>query len=157
LDVAVASVGVVVEAPDFPWDEVGGVVSTEDETAVVDSTEDETAVVDSAVLLASFLEVVLASAVVEGVGGMVTCTCEVAVLDCVSPAPVTPGLAVGIVTETAAELAATGVLVLAIVVVVAFSTAGHKAGNIPPVMTIPNNAFGFTNTFAQPLWTSFAT
>jgi len=163
LDVAVMSIGVVVVATDTTWVEVGG-VDIMDDTAVVDSAVllvsgvllTCNVLLNSGVLLTSGVEV-LASAVLERVVGMVTCTCEVAALDVLPPPPVTPGLPVGIVTETSAELAATGVVVFAIVVVVALSTAGHKAGIMPPSMTIPSNAFEFTITFAQPLCTFFAT
>jgi len=103
-------------------------------------------------VLDSVVEGVLATAEVERVVAMVTCVCALVVADVVDcfelspPPPVTPGLAVGSVTEATAELTAIGVVVFA-TVDVAFSTEGHKAGIIPPLMTIPNNAFGFTKTF----------
>lgn len=149
LDVASSTDVVLVEDAPDPW-----AVSVDiDWTA-----EDETALVDVAVvnvLLTAVLEVVLATSVVERVVGMVTCVTEAAVVDFfeLTPSPpVTPGLAVGSVTEAAAELTATGVVVFA-TVVVAFATEGHSAAIIPPFMTIPNKAFGLTKTFEHPFCT----
>jgi len=79
----------------------------------------------------------------------------VAVEDLIPPPPVTPGLAVGSVTETAG--AGSGIAEGAAVVCVVCVPVGHNASMIPPFITIPNNVFELTVMLEHASLTSLAT
>jgi hypothetical protein len=86
---------------------------------------------------------------------------NVAVEDLTPPPPVTPGLAVGSVTETAGagygvftgSVVAEGAAVVCVVCV----PVGHNASMMPPFITIPNNVFELTIMLEHPSLTSLAT
>jgi hypothetical protein len=86
---------------------------------------------------------------------------NVAVEDLTPPPPVTPGLAVGSVTETAGAgsgvFTGSGVAEGAAVVCVVCVPVGHNASMMPPFITIPNNVFELTIMLEHPSLTSLAT
>lgn len=99
---------------------------------------------------------------------LLTCDCAIGTelfvvklveLEVIVEAPVTPGLAVGIVTEFAerAVVPARVAEVFTTVDVVVLANVGHRASTIPPFITIPNNVFELTLTSEQALVTSSAT
>jgi hypothetical protein len=96
---------------------------------------------------------------------LLTCDCAIETellaveLDVFVDAPITPGLAVGSVTEFAgrAVVLATVAEVFTTVDVVVLANEGHKACTIPPFFTIPSNVLELTVTSEQALVTSSAT
>jgi hypothetical protein len=96
---------------------------------------------------------------------LLTCDCAIGTellvveLEVFVEAPVTPGLAVGSVTEFAgrAVVLARVADVFTTVDVVVLANVGHKACTIPPSITIPNNVLELTLTSEQALVTSSAT
>ena len=128
-------------------------ISVDCGVVVVDEAAADTLSVLCAVLLVSVLFGLVVFADVE-------CVVRDAGVFCaaVEVPNTTPGLAVGIVTETAAEpVSAMAEDVLAAVVVAFAATVGHNACIIPPFITIPNNVFELTETSEQALLTSLAT
>jgi hypothetical protein len=96
---------------------------------------------------------------------LLTCDCAIGTellvveLEVFVEAPVTPGLAVGNVTEFTgrAVVPARVAEVFITVDVVVLANVGHKACTIPPFITIPNNVLELTLTSEQALVTSSAT
>jgi hypothetical protein len=96
---------------------------------------------------------------------LLTCDCAmgtellVVELEVSVEAPVTPGLAVGNVTEFAgrAVVPARVAEVFTTVDVVVLANVGHRASTIPPFITIPSNVLELTLTSEQALVTSSAT
>lgn len=127
--------------------------------SVVCTVVDEAAAAVLSVL--SVVSVVLSLVVFAVVECVITVEVDFDALEVVVTAVLscTPGLLVGIVTESAAEEALSAMAEddFATVVVVLAAAVGHNACIIPPFITIPSNVFELTDTSEQESLTSLAT